>query len=53
MCFEEEQPAFVFCEVDLDVAVALLAGVDAVVADIAHQASNYVPTDEQRPTSNV
>jgi hypothetical protein len=36
--FEEEQPAFVFREVDLDVTVGQLPWVHAVVADIAHEA---------------
>ena len=36
--FEEQQPALVLGEVDLDVPVGHLPGVDAVVADIAHEA---------------
>src|SRR6266568_7677092 len=38
VCFEEEQPTFVFCEVDLYVAVGQLPGMDAIVADVAHEA---------------
>jgi hypothetical protein len=35
---EEQQPAFVLGEVDLDVSVGHLPGMDAVVPDIAHEA---------------
>jgi hypothetical protein len=38
MRFEEEQPAFAFLEVDLDVAVGHFSGVDAAVADVSHEA---------------